>query len=106
LFLDLVDLDVAKPERPLGAALDDPAAEPSTELEREVGAASRLYHFRPPTEQARVESACSRLIGGVELQMHNRPRLRGSRVHITLDPSPRRNPSVLQALEGVEPGSA
>jgi hypothetical protein len=107
LFVDLVDLDVGKPERPPGTAFDNAAAEASTELEREVGAGSRLDQLRPLTEQPRVEGACRRLIRRVQLQMHNWPRLPVVRVHITLDPRRRRNPSLLQALEitGLSPAT-
>ena len=74
LFVDLVDVDVGKPERPLGAAFDDPAAETAAQFEREVGAASRLDQFRPPTEQPGVERARGLVIAGVQLQVHNWPR--------------------------------
>ena len=38
---DLRDLDVGQPERPVGGALDDAPAEPSAQLQREVGASAR-----------------------------------------------------------------
>jgi hypothetical protein len=39
---DLVDIDVGKPERPPGAAFDDPTVETPAEFDRKVGAALRL----------------------------------------------------------------
>src|SRR3989442_1930732 len=57
LPVDLVDLDVREPNRPPGATFDDPAAEPATKLECEIGAAPRIDQLRSPPEQRRVESA-------------------------------------------------
>jgi len=57
LPIDLVDLDVREPERPLGAAFDDPAPQPAAKLEHEIGAAPRIDQLRPPPEQRRVEGA-------------------------------------------------
>jgi hypothetical protein len=104
LFVDPVDLDVGKPKRPVRTAFDDPAAEASAELEREVRAGSRMDQFRPPSEQTDVERACGRLIAGVQLQMHERPWPRPIPVHTRIDPRPTGNPSVLQPWDaGLSP---
>lgn len=55
-----------------GGALDDPAAEPATELEREVGPAGRADALGLPAEQLLAGRAGPRQIAGVQLQVHNR----------------------------------
>ena len=56
---DLGDLDVGQPQRPPRLALDDAAAEPAAQLERQVGAAAGVDSFRAPAAELRVEGACA-----------------------------------------------
>ena len=65
------DLDVGQPQRALGRALDDAAAEPAAQLEREVRAVAGVDAVRAPVAQLRVEGARALQVAGVQLEMHH-----------------------------------
>src|ERR687896_1396103 len=66
---DPLDLDVRQPERVLGAALDDPAAERAAHLKRLVCALAGANLLPPPAEQLGIEGACARQVACVQLEV-------------------------------------
>jgi hypothetical protein len=66
---DLGHRHVGQPERPLGAALDDPPAQAIAEVEGEILAARGLDVLRSPAEQLAVEAGSRRAVGRVKLQV-------------------------------------
>ena len=68
---DLGDLDVGQPQRALGGALDDAAAELAAQLEREVRAVAGVDAVRAPVAELRVEGARARQVAGVQLEVHH-----------------------------------
>src|SRR5215218_5883841 len=69
---DLGNLHVRQPQGPPGLAFDDPAPQPVSHLEREVGAARHSDSLRAPSAHARVELARAPWVAGVQLQVDNR----------------------------------
>ena len=67
--MDVAHLDVRQPHRALGLALDDPAADPVAQIERQVGAVARLDSLRSPAAQLRVQLAGAAQVAGVQLEM-------------------------------------
>ena len=71
---DLGDLDVGQPDRALGAALDDAAAQLGAQPKRLVGAVAAGDPLRPPSAELCVERAGAHQIAGVQLEMDERCR--------------------------------
>src|SRR5919204_1396117 len=66
---DLGDLHVRQPERPRRGALDDAAAQPVSQREREVRAVARVDALRRPVAEPVVERARTPEVAGVQLQV-------------------------------------
>jgi hypothetical protein len=82
-----------QPQRARGAAFDDAAAEPPSQVEGEVGAAPGLDQLPAPAQEVGVERACPCPVTGVELQVHDGPGAGQLHGHRNCDPRSSRNPS-------------